>query len=57
MFFTWQVTPPPSTAIGCEIDACEREMYSELYTSEMYSPAEFYHILKKAWKIIFEKNK
>jgi hypothetical protein len=53
---TWQVSPPPSRAIGCEIDACEREMYTEIYTSEIHCPAEFYHLLKMAKNIVYNKK-
>jgi len=51
-----QVSPPPSRAIGCEIDAYEREMYTEIYTSEIHCPAEFYHLLKMAKKIVYNKK-
>jgi hypothetical protein len=57
LFFSWQVSPPPSRAIGCEIDAYEREMYTEIYTSETHCPTEFYHLLKMAKKIVYKKSK
>ena len=53
---TWQVSPPPSRAIGCEIDAYEREMYTEIYTSEIHCPAEFYHLLKMAKEMVYNKK-
>ena len=43
-------------AVGCEIDASEREMISEVYAHETFSPAEFSHVLAKAWKTILSKN-
>jgi len=32
-------------------------MYTEIYTSETHCPAEFYHLLKMAKKIVYKKNK
>ena len=48
--------PSPSRAIGCEIDAYEREMYTESYTSEIHCPAEFYHLLKMAKEMVYNKK-
>ena len=47
---------PPFRAVGCEIDACKREMFTDMYASQTHSPAEFYHLLKVAWKMVFAKK-
>lgn len=49
-------TPPPIRAVGCEMDASEREMISEIYAHETFSPAEFTHVYNKAWKAVLAKN-
>jgi len=43
--------------VGCEIDAYEEGMISCVITSEKHTPAEFYHLNKKAWEYVLAKNK
>ena len=50
-------TPPPSRAVGCEIDAYEEGMMSCVITSKTHTPSEFYHLHKIAWQYVLAKNK